>query len=563
MTTLVKKINKIFHKIKFTPNLEAALIGSGFYSYIWYRFRYFILTASLFYIFFFIKNIFLGEDYTSFYTTTIIMYEQLVFWLSQAFWFFIVAIQKDRLNISKTPILVDKKVALIYALIVASAVGFTLYRNGLIVFEHISVYSLVSAIFIIQIFAVIYLKYMHAHIYAHKRVFVNVPIVITFAFLSVVLQIVLWNIYAFWSIPIIFGVQVIISSFVRYFFYQKEFKSRLVENYNLIRLKMMVKNLLSKSFLISVIILLPEIFYFCLVRFKFIDNAPYSTVFVLLSVIINSRLSGLLLQDFIKYDTDKYNSLMTKYLRRILIPIFLALIVLYAQIAIVNKMTSHFLNEKLIIFSFICSYFISVQYLLAYYFYSKKNLTGISVLSIFSCTTIYFSINFLQANNYVAGSALLILSTLAFVLLCLNLEKFSHFLLGHRLFLYKNFKYLVSKKNIPFIYEIHLDQISVYSKKMSVIFEDDLRQDNLIYIANSKKIFLATVRKSLNPQMLFYCKKVIKHISCDTILHQDQIVTEIQVDNFEHISHNPYNLKILFSGLVKQQAGFRKRLLSK
>ncbi len=467
MTTQIKKLNKIFHKIRFNPNIESALMGSGFYSYIWYRLRYFILMTSLFYIFFFIKNIFLGAAYTNFYTTKIIVYEQIVFWLSQIFWFFILSIQKNNLSLSKTPVLIDKKIALIYALIVASIVGFILYRNGLIVFEQITVYSLVSAVFIVQIFAVIYLKYMHAHIYAHKRVFVNIPIIIMFSILTIVLQIFLWNIYAFWSIPMVFGIQVTISSLVRYFFYQKEFKNRLTENRTLVGFKKIGQSLLSKSVLVSIIIFLPEVFYFSLVHFKFIETAPYTTTFVLLSVIISSRMPGLLLQDFIKYDSDKYNSLITKYLMRILVPLFFVLIILYAQVAIVNKITNDFINEDLIVFSFLCSYFMSTHYLLAYYFFSKRSLLCITVLSIFSCLVFYFSINYLKSNNLEIGSALLVLSNLIYILLSMNLEKFSNFFLTNLLFLFKNFKYLIFKKNISFVYEIQFDQIGVFNKKIS------------------------------------------------------------------------------------------------
>lgn len=563
MNTLEKKLNKIFHKVESTPNLEAALIGSGFYSYVWYRFRYFILTTTLFYVFFFIKNIFLGDNYTSFYTTTIIVYEQFVFWFSQIFWFFIISIQKDKMNLSKTPLLLDRKIALYYAALVATVVGFILYRNGLIVFDQISIYSLVSGIFIIQIFAVIYLKYMHAHIYAHKRVFVNVPLVMAFTILTLILQIVLWNIYSFWSIPIVFGIQVAAASLVRYFFYQKDFKNRLVENHLLIGFKKVCQSLISKSTIISLVILLPEISYFGFIHFKFIDTLPYTSIFVLLSVLINSRMPALLLQDFIKYDTDKYNTLITKYINKLSIPLFFGLVVLYAQVAFVNKLTSDLLNYELILFCFLSSYFMSIQSLITYYFFSKRNLFGVAAFSFLTCIVIYFSINYLQLNNILAGSILLVSITTVYLLICKNLNKFSNLLLEQRLFLFKNFKYLVIKKSIPFIYELQLDQIGVFNKKISILLEEHLKQSDLIYIANTKRIFLASTKDGLNPQFFFYCKKINLHTGFDSILDQEQLNHKAQIDDFKNLSNSPYNLKVLFSGLIKQQSGFRKKLLKK
>jgi hypothetical protein len=554
------KLKNILNKTSKAPNLESSLIGAGTISYVWYRFRYFILSSFLFYIVFFIKMLFLGEEYTNFYTAKILVFEQFVFWFAQIFWYLIILMQKEKKSLQRLKYQLDIKISIAYSALVSIGIGYFLYQQGLLVFERLTIYGAVSFVFLIQIFITIYLKYLHSHVYAHKRVFINMPLVIASHFALLIMQISLWNKYLFWSIPIVFGLQVIIYAGIKLYYYKLEYDNKLIDESEVVGAKEFIKILFSKHLSISIFMLFPEIFYFILLHLNYINKIDYSALIFLLSALMNSRLPGLLLQDFIKYDSDKYNLLTVQHMKKLILPLFATVFILFMQSSLINYFLNGKFDKKIIFFSFLVSCILTLSNFISNYFFSKKNHLFIITTALTTCFFIGLLVN-LFVNNYLFYGFIFALIYIAIaVTIIFNLHKFSDLFLSNIVYLKKDFISLAKKQNYGCIYEIQLDQLNYYHPKIAKILDHYVKNNEPILIISARKIFLARPKNEINPKLLFYCKNISTHTNVESIHAPDQdydIPSEIKKIGLL----NNYNLKVLFSGLFKGHSNYKKRLI--
>lgn len=554
------KIDKILNQTQSIPSLESALLGPGMWSYLWYRFRYFVLGSFLFYVIFFIKMIFLGSDYTSFYTTKILVLEQTVFWCAQVFWYFVILIQKEKNSLKLIKLKIDKKIALIYSFIVSGLVCYFLFKDGLLVFDRVTVYGVISMIFIAQIFLTIHLKYLHSQIYAHKRVYINVPLIIAGHFVFLFVQILLWNRYLFWSIPIVFGLQVLANGVIKFYYYKKEYLEKRVDENQNVGWAQIIKMIFSKKSILAIFMLAPEVFYFAMVRRDFLYTVNYSVVIFLLSALINSRLPGLLLQDFIKYNSDKYNEYIIQYMKRTILPLIAVITLLFVLSSAVNYLLTGHFDLVLIAFCAGMALLLSITGLLMNYFFSKESVIGLLLAASVTCIATYMGTHFYIEKRIFETVLIMAFAVGTLMFMLFNLRKVHFYLIKSIVYTNEAFRFSIQQNKLDFIFDINFDHINYHHPKVAGLFDKKLVDGSYILIVHAKRIILATSVDQLNPSLLFYCKSISKHTSINDVqLPLEKIDFKQELSGLTN-SHN-YNYKVLFNGLVKKHSGFRKKLI--
>ena len=428
--------------------------------------------------------------------------EQFIFWITQIIWLFILAneLNSDFLTVARNK---RSYIKLFFplSLILCLFFGIVLYLKGLLVFTYLSIYGLVSVIFLFQVFSFVILKTLHASIYSSKRVYVNIWFIYAVHFLSVYLLLYFWERFNYWSIPISFGFQIVGLVSVRGFYYLKEYKLQFKKKPALEESwKSFITSLNWHYLFFAVICVLPDIILYSSVQFVFFKKSNYSFIFYFLAALTNSRIPSLFFQDFLKYSDEKYNLILDRYEKKLSIFFLSTALLLHALFLFSKYLLFGYINYRLALFSILLC---SVMTLFGSFVLRRFAQLRFYDLTFYSLTVslcIYFSVYaFYLKRFYLAIS---ILCICFFVLIYVMPRVFFHL---------KNKLHKVSNQDSFDFYKQKYPFLSVTSFRLDGVSQKHIYFINFL-ISNKSKIKVLYKNKNSLVQIIHNDKLVMKNL---------------------------------------------------
>lgn len=553
------KLEKIFKNIQNEISLESFFINENAVKYFWHRFKFFIVGSIIFYVSYLLKLYYIGENYSSFYINKIIVLEQFAFWSAQLLWLIIISKQKPLNQVQHKYKILPKNWIFIYFILVIIPTLVYLKTHSLFVLTHFNVYTCVSFIFIIQILFTVYLKFIHAHVYAKKRVYINMPIVIFSHAILVILQVFFWNKYLYWSVPIILGLQLAVYSALKLYYYTTEFNELKIEQSTTKNKPRFFTFILSQDTVSAVLVLIPEILFFFLIKTFFLSESSYQNIIFLMSALINSRLTSLLLQDFLKYNTDNYNSYFFKYIKKSILPLLMTTFLMFILASMFNYILFHSINIKIVALSFLLSCLLGLSNLVMQFLFSRKVFKLILILSFLTSIVLIIILSSYQYYDYLISFTATSIYILCLVLISWHLKLFSKYFLSSVCYTRYNFKYLTQVNRFKFTYLINLSKYNYYHAAISEILNEKIKCKSVVWIINSKKVVISSYEKNIDVRLLFYCSNIERVTDFDSHNFNDESAVKIKLDD---IAKTNYNLKLYFNSITKKHKGGLKKINS-
>lgn len=496
-------MDKIFEKLSQAPNLESALLGPGFIPYYFYRIRYFLLFTFFFFCSFFVKFYFLSDEYSNYYISEIMQYEHWAFWVAQLVWAMLLLDNYDQTNnlIKSRPNYMNFSKSLTLAIVLFFSIF--LYRKGVLVFNRLTIYGSISIIFLLQLVFLIRLKAMHATIYLRKRIFVNGYFIILIHLVCLILQISLWKKYDYWSVVIAFGIQMIMLSLLRYFYYWRDFS-----NISLSHRSETFRSIFNKqNFLLGIGLILPEIALFLFLNFNFLDRGVSSFYFLIFGSLINSRVGFLFIQDFLKYHKAIYSSIVMNYFYKIIFANFFTSLSLHLFFLVLRLFFVSNIPFKIVLLSISLLMLLSIQGSLYVFYFANKNSPKALVSSFLTVISIVIGLVYFKSHEYFLANFVIYL---CIFFLLIN-EHMNPFKMNKAIQFTRSFDQLKSELNTgyyKFQTSFVLNIIGMNHEIMTDFLKKLCLEKTFVYINSNKRVYILSQNEISVDDLFFYVSDV-------------------------------------------------------